>query len=96
MFGVLAALILLSTRQSTARGAWVATGIAALYGVVDEVHQGFVPGRSVDGWDVCSDALGAGLAACLVRFLDSGSRRCVAIAGVLAVLAACSVHLAAR
>ena len=37
--------------------------ITVLYGILDEVHQGFVPGRTVDSWDVAADALGGMLAA---------------------------------
>ena len=29
-----------------------------LYGMSDEWHQSFVPGRSVDAWDVVADAVG--------------------------------------
>ena len=36
-----------------------------LYGVFDELHQAFVPGRFPDAWDVAADAGGA-LAAALV------------------------------
>lgn len=39
--------------------AWV---IATLYGVSDEVHQAFVPGRMADVRDVIADATGAALA----------------------------------
>jgi VanZ family protein len=38
-------------------------GVATLYGVVDEVHQAFVPGRSPDLLDVVADATGAAIAA---------------------------------
>jgi VanZ family protein len=31
---------------------------AFLYGISDECHQFFVPGRTADPWDACSDALG--------------------------------------
>jgi len=37
--------------------------LAALYGVVDEGHQGFVPGREVSFWDLLADFLGAYLGA---------------------------------
>jgi VanZ family protein len=33
--------------------------IAALYGVMDEVHQSFVPMRNANIWDWVADALGA-------------------------------------
>jgi VanZ family protein len=34
---------------------------AALYGVSDEFHQSFVPGRTPDVFDACADATGATL-----------------------------------
>lgn len=43
----------------SALAAWV---IATLYGVSDEYHQSFVPGRSPDVNDVAADSLGAALA----------------------------------
>jgi VanZ family protein len=33
--------------------------IAAVYGIVDEIHQYFVPGRDCSPWDWVADALGA-------------------------------------
>lgn len=36
--------------------------IATAFGGMDELHQGFVPGRSRDGWDLLADATGAALA----------------------------------
>ena len=38
---------------------WYAIGIATLYGVIDELHQHFVPGRKPDVVDVVTDFLGA-------------------------------------
>lgn len=35
---------------------------ALLYGISDEFHQSFVPGRHPDLWDVLADGLGAGTA----------------------------------
>jgi VanZ family protein len=32
---------------------------AGLYGLSDEVHQAFVPGRSADIWDLAADVAGA-------------------------------------
>ena len=30
-----------------------------LFGIADEYHQSFIPGRFVSGWDVAADGLGA-------------------------------------
>jgi len=30
-----------------------------LYGITDEFHQSFVPGRCVSGWDLLADTMGA-------------------------------------
>jgi VanZ family protein len=43
----------------TAAAAWV---IASVYGVTDEYHQRFVPGRSADAADAVADAAGAATA----------------------------------
>lgn len=32
--------------------------LGSLYGILDEVHQSFVPGRMPDVWDLVADALG--------------------------------------
>ncbi|WP_448566894.1 VanZ family protein [Thermus sp.] len=44
-------------------GLYPAFLLAALYGLVDEGHQGFVPGREVSFWDLLADFLGAYLGA---------------------------------
>ena len=47
------------------------------YGITDEIHQSFVPGRSPSGLDVAADAVGFALAAGLLFFryhaLNQGS-----------------------
>ncbi|MDR1023557.1 MAG: VanZ family protein [Prevotellaceae bacterium] len=43
----------------------VAACIASLYGVTDEVHQHFVPGRDCNVWDWAADTIGALLGAAL-------------------------------
>lgn len=48
-----------SVRWSAVVIAWT---IAATYGVSDEFHQSFVPGRTPDIADVAADALGAAVA----------------------------------
>mgnify|MGYP003341335309 CR=1 FL=1 len=46
----------------------VSVGIVILYGATDEVHQAWVPGRSVDILDLTADAVG-GLLAALVLYI---------------------------
>jgi VanZ family protein len=57
----------------TAMRVIVATTAAALYGVSDEIHQMFVPGRSPELLDVAADTaggfVGAALAAAIARWL---------------------------
>ena len=35
-----------------------------LFGISDEFHQSFIPGRFVSGWDVAADAIGGLLVVC--------------------------------
>jgi VanZ family protein len=39
--------------------ALIAAAIGSAYGIIDEVHQFFVPGRDCNVWDWIADALGA-------------------------------------
>jgi VanZ family protein len=48
--------------------------LATLYGVSDECHQLFVPGRSADRYDVLADAVGASIGSAL-GWLASAARR---------------------
>ena len=48
-------------RDVTWRSAAAAIIIATLYGVSDEFHQTFVPGRTADRYDVLADCIGATL-----------------------------------
>ncbi|MCL4554331.1 MAG: VanZ family protein [Actinobacteria bacterium] len=55
------------SRDHDAQTVWVfAILLASAYGVVDEVHQSFVPGRTPDvvdwGWDTLGAAVGASVA----------------------------------
>lgn len=62
-YGLLGALLLGAFRLRpggyTLRQIALATLIATLYGVTDEWHQSFVPGRNSDALDVIADAVGA-------------------------------------
>lgn len=70
-------------------GAW---GITTAYGVVDELHQSYVPGRDCSLFDLVSDGAGAALAVVLLRGAVGGAPRwrggallaaCCAVFGVL-------------
>ena len=50
--------------------AFISLSIVMLYGVLDEMHQGFVPGRSVDIWDAIADTIG-GFSAMIIIYLLS-------------------------
>lgn len=49
----------LAARRQSLRAAVLAAVLASAYGVTDEVHQYFVPGRSADAADWLADATGA-------------------------------------
>ncbi len=53
---------------------WAALAGSAIFGVVDEVHQSFVPGRTASARDVLADAAGAALAIVLAAILSSRGR----------------------
>ena len=62
LFGVLAALIWLGLgdpQRQTRRFPLVVIGFVTLYGITDEIHQAFVPGRTSSLFDVIVDALAA-------------------------------------
>lgn len=64
MFGVLAALSMLA--GAPARLAWV---LAAGWGVIDEIHQAFVPLRTPELADLAADLTGALVAVLAVKWL---------------------------
>jgi VanZ family protein len=63
LFGVLSALLYLAGMR-----VFPAVLVAATYGLIDEFHQMFVPGRSPDLRDWLADLAGAALGAWIVRF----------------------------
>ena len=65
VFGGLIVFALVGHRRfdSFARRVAFAAILATLYGVTDEVHQSFVPGRFPDAADALADAVGAVLGA---------------------------------
>lgn len=68
IFGALLARALERTAPAAPRLRIVAAAfvLAALYGVSDEWHQSFVPGRSATAMDAAADAIG-GLAGAWIR-----------------------------
>ena len=95
VFGVLAALIVLSTQGCTARQVFFAIVATSIYGVIDEWHQSTVKGRVMDSWDACSDALGGCIAACTVFWILTGRNRVGLWLVLLIPLAVGSVLMAA-
>jgi hypothetical protein len=69
-YAILGALLLRALARGRLSGvtwtrAAAAVLLAALYGVSDEYHQSFVPGRSPDRLDVLADSIGAAAAVVL-------------------------------
>jgi len=74
IYAVLAWVIAIPlARMNVKRRVLIATAIACLYGVSDELHQSFTPFRSPDIWDVVADAAGASIGA--LAFVAIARRR---------------------
>lgn len=58
-YAILSALLLRALRQHLLAARSVAFVLAALYAVLDEFHQSFVPSRTGSPWDVVTDSIGA-------------------------------------
>lgn len=78
VFGVLALLLLRAFFEgqqiSLARAALLAFILASLYGVVDEVHQYFVPLRTMDVRDWLADTAGAAVSFVAAALSSRGRR----------------------
>ena len=75
-YGMLGAMLQLGlpVRETWRRGL-LASSIAAVYGVVDELHQSHVPGRDASGMDVVVDAVGAILGVSGARIITGAGER---------------------
>jgi len=63
-YGVLAITLLVAFEQTGIRShqsALLALGGAAVYGLTDELHQYFVPGRHADPLDLITNGIGAAI-----------------------------------
>ena len=58
-YAILSAILLRALRQHLVAARWIAFVLAALYAVLDEFHQSFVPSRTGSPWDVVTDSVGA-------------------------------------
>lgn len=56
----------LNSRLLDRERSWYAIGIATAYGLLDEYHQSFVPGRDPSAMDVLVDFIGALLAVLVI------------------------------
>ncbi len=67
LFGLLATAVLRTDRvwRRVAWRGWIAIGAVSLFGITDEWHQSFTPGRSVEFADWIADTTGALLAVTL-------------------------------
>lgn len=77
VYFILSLLIITALRRSdvpTARAAVIGVALATLYGVSDEWHQSFVPGRHPSALDVLVDFIGAACAVPLALRLRVQSR----------------------
>lgn len=81
LFGVLALLLALTLPRSTARG-WpdltsqrqlAVLVCVGLYGVIDEWHQSFTPGRESTWKDVLTDLVGAAVTLAVASYLARGT-----------------------
>ncbi len=72
-YGLLGVLLLMSFRYQAPRYTGIqialAVGIASLYGISDEIHQSFVPGREADVLDWVADTVGALTATLILAFI---------------------------
>lgn len=69
VFAALATLVLTALSQKPRSGqAWWAVLVSTAYGVVDELHQGSVPGRVSSVGDAVTDLCGSVIGVCLVMW----------------------------
>ena len=70
VFGALAVMLWVLAGSRAALGVFV---VVLGIGVLDELHQAFIPDREADIRDLLADAAGAAFALCLVNFVKPGT-----------------------
>jgi len=79
VYGVLGMLLLAALPRAATGYSWrqvrISTVIASLYGISDELHQSFVPGRSTEVLDWLADTIGALAAASLLAWFTQQRQR---------------------
>ena len=77
VFGVLG-LLLASALTPPAAASWrrvlLITALVTVYGITDELHQYFVPGREASAWDVLADGVGGFLVGALLLWRGRNTR----------------------
>ena len=73
-YAILAGLLLFAARKPSPRAMTYAVLLTSLYGVTDEFHQYFVPGRSCDVLDWCADTTGAAVCMVIWRYKQKRKR----------------------
>lgn len=74
-YALLGALLFLMLPAATRHRVAVAIVAASAYGLADEIHQHFVPGRVCDPYDIASDTMGAAIACCWLGWQLSADQR---------------------
>lgn len=76
-YGVLAILIRVAIGglQTDRRADIIAIALATIYGLTDEFHQSFVPGRDSSAFDIGIDLIGASVGVTVLNLAMAASRR---------------------
>ena len=87
LFTFLYRALLNTTELSRKKAAFIALLLSGFYGLTDEYHQSFTPGREPRGRDVIIDTIGAGLAWLAIwKYLPTAPERLKSLARVLQVI----------
>lgn len=73
-YGLLALALSYALGDQEINKFWVAGIVAFLYGISDEIHQSFVPGRDASFLDLGVDLLGIFLGLCTMSILRKSSK----------------------